>query len=123
MSRAARSCAFVAAVLIVTAGCGSTDADRAGTAEDSSGATTLDITFKAGTVAPMGVPLEIDAGEPLELHIVADASGELHVHSSPEREITYPAGTTEQTITLDKPGVVDLESHALDKLIAQIEVR
>ena len=54
---------------------------------------------------------------------MADKAGEIHVHSSPEQELQYAAGTTDKTITLDQPGVVEMESHTLDKLIAQLEVR
>ena len=45
------------------------------------------------------------------------------MHSSPEQEIEYSAGTTDKTLTLDQPGVVEVESHSLDKLILQLEVR
>ena len=67
--------------------------------------------------------MKVKAGEPLKLHITADKPGEIHVHSSPEQEIEYDAGTTDKTITIDQPGVVDVESHSLDKLIVQLEVR
>ena len=65
----------------------------------------------------------MEAGKPLKLHIVADKPGEMHVHSSPEQEIEYAEGTTDKTLTLDQPGVVEVESHHLDKLIVQLEVR
>ena len=45
------------------------------------------------------------------------------MHSSPEQEIEYAAGTTDKTLTIDQPGVVDVESHHLEKLIVQLEVR
>ena len=45
---------------------------------------------------PRGAKEQVKAGEPITLHIEADSAGELHVHSSPEQEIEYPAGTTEQ---------------------------
>ena len=63
------------------------------------------------------------AGDPLKLHITADKAGEIHVHSSPEQHIEYGAGTTDKTLTIDQPGVVDVESHTLDKLILQLQVR
>ena len=67
--------------------------------------------------------MEVAKGEPLKLHITADEPGELHVHSTPEQEIEYAAGTTDKTLTLDQPGVVEVESHDLDKLVVQLEVR
>jgi hypothetical protein len=124
MLRAARTCAALLLAVTVVTGCGSDDGSGDVTTEkDSSGTSTLDITFKGDTVDPQGAKVQVEAGKPLKLHIVADKPGELHVHSSPEQEVEYPAGTTDKTITLDQPGVVDMESHTLDKLVAQLEVR
>lgn len=85
--------------------------------------TTIDITIKGGKATPDGKRIKAKAGEPVRLHIVSDVDGELHVHSSPEREIAYKAGTTNKTFTIDRPGVVDIEDHELDKLLVQLEVR
>ena len=85
--------------------------------------TTVDITIKGGKAKPDGVRKKAKAGEPIRLHIVSDTDGELHVHSSPEKEIAYQAGTTTRTITIDRPGVVDIEDHELHKLLVQLEVR
>jgi hypothetical protein len=83
----------------------------------------INITFKGDTVDPDGVEKEVKAGDPINLHIVADKPGELHVHSSPEQEIEYDAGTSDKTLTIDQPGVVEVESHHLDTVIVQLEVR
>jgi len=124
MSRSARlSAAVVAAILaLALAGCGS-DTGGSGTKKDSSGTQTVDITFKGDTVTPEGESVKVKAGDPLKLHITADKAGEIHVHSSPEQHIEYAAGTTDKTVTIDQPGVVDVESHTLDKLILQVQVR
>ena len=45
------------------------------------------------------------------------------MHSSPSSTSSTRAGTTDKTLTIDQPGVVDVESHSLDKLILQLEVR
>ena len=123
MSRALRLCSLIVVPLLLVAGCGSDGGDEVKTGKDSSGTSTLDITFKGDTVTPQGASVKVTAGKPLKLHIVADKPGELHVHSSPEQEIEYDAGTSDKTLTLDKPGVVEMESHTLDKLVAQLEVR
>lgn len=144
--------ALVSALLLLLAGCGSEEssaADRATASDppasdtpDSSptgeptpsapptqkpaqkpAGTTIDITFEGDEVDPAGVEKRVKAGEPITLHIVADAPGELHVHSSPEQQIAYPAGTTDRTLTIDRPGVVEVESHDLDRLVVQLEVR
>ena len=84
---------------------------------------TLRVTFEGDTVTPQGKKLEVKAGKPLKLLITADTGGEIHVHSSPEQEIEYPGGRSEKTLTIEQPGVVDVESHDLHELIVQLEVR
>jgi hypothetical protein len=103
-------------------GCGS-DSGGDAVSKDSSGTPTIDITIKGKTVTPDGTKVEVEKGKPVKLHIVADSAGEIHVHSEPEQEITYQDGTTDKTLTLDQPGVVDVEVHSLDKLVVQLEVR
>lgn len=85
--------------------------------------TTIDITFKGDSVDPSGVEEKVTAGKPITLHIVADQPGELHVHSSPEQTIEYPAGTSDKKLTIDRPGIVEVESHDLEQLIVVLEVR
>jgi uncharacterized lipoprotein YehR (DUF1307 family) len=119
----------VAAMALTLTGCGSDDsASTSGSGssvveKDSSGASTVDVTFKGDSVTPQGAKVKIKAGDPLTLHITADKAGEIHVHSSPEQHIEYTAGTTDETLTIDQPGVIDVESHTLDKLILQLTVR
>ena len=108
--------------VLALAGCGG-GSDEVTLTKDGSGVPMLDITVKNGEITPDGAKVEIQKGKPLKLHVVADAKGELHVHSEPEREIAYGTGTTTTTLTLDQPGVVDVEDHALDKLVVQLEVR
>ena len=125
MSRVLRLCAVLVVALLVATGCGGGDdsSSEATTKKDTGGGIVIDVTFKGDTVTPQGASIKVKAGKPIKLHIVADKPGELHVHSSPEHEIEYPAGTTDKTITIDQPGVVEMESHTLDKLVAQLEVR
>jgi hypothetical protein len=85
--------------------------------------TVVDITFKGDQVKPNGVQRSVRAGRPFTFRIVADAPGELHLHSSPEQEVAYPAGTSDHKVTIDQPGVVEVESHDLGTLIVQLEVR
>ena len=131
MSRSARLGAVLvsAAMALAVTGCGSDDSGgnggsgSSGGKKDSSGTSTVDITFKGDSVTPQGAKVKVKAGDPLKLHITADKAGEIHVHSSPEQHIEYGAGTTEKTLTIDQPGVIDVESHSLDKLILQLQVR
>jgi uncharacterized lipoprotein YehR (DUF1307 family) len=130
MFRSARLGAVLvsAAMALAVTGCGSDDSggnsgsDSSVVKKDSSGTATVDITFKGDSVTPQGAKVKVKAGDPLKLHITADKAGEIHVHSSPEQHIEYGAGTTDKTLTIDQPGVIDVESHSLDKLILQLTV-
>jgi hypothetical protein len=147
MRRPVRLPAVLLAASLVLVGCGSTDSadstptpspaetETATPSESPTAAatptpskepekgTTIDITIKGGKARPDGKRIKAKAGEPVRLHIVSDVDGELHVHSSPEKEIAYKAGTTNKKITIDRPGVVDIEDHELSKLLVQLEVR
>ena len=60
---------------------------------------------------------------PLWLVVEADTAGEIHVHTKPDdQEFEYDEGTTTLKLTVDKPGLVDVESHDLEKVIVQLEV-
>jgi hypothetical protein len=104
----------------VLAGCGDDDPEPAASGDD--GSTTVNIEFSDGAVTPKGRRVEVKAGEPVELVVKADEPGELHVHSTPEQELEYGAGTTTLKLTIDQPGVVDVESHDLDVVVVQLEV-
>jgi predicted small secreted protein len=84
--------------------------------------TTVHITIKDGKVTPSGDRVKAEVGEPVTLHIDADVPGEIHVHSTPEQEIEFDKGTSTKTLTIDAPGIVDVEDHALEQVIVQLQV-
>ena len=46
------------------------------------------------------------------------------MHSTPEQEYEYAAGTSTIDLTpIARPGIVDVESHTLDKTIVQLQVQ
>lgn len=123
--------AMAAAVPTLAACGGSSDPGTTSAASSSSptsgssstgGTTTIDITLKDGTVSPNGSRVEAELGEPIVLRIDADNAGELHVHSTPEQEIEFPAGASTRRLTVDQPGIVDVEDHALDQVVVQLQV-
>jgi hypothetical protein len=83
---------------------------------------TIEITVEDGTVEPSGELVDVAVGQPIELVVKADSSGELHVHSDPEQDLEYAEGTTTLPLTIDKPGVVDIESHDPEQVIVRLEV-
>lgn len=99
-------------------GCGDDEKDNS-----SEDAVVVQITFQDGQVEPNGERIDVDAGQPIDLQVIADEPGEIHIHSDPEEEIPYEAGEQTIEIQIDKPGVVEVESHELEQVIVQLEVR
>lgn len=105
------------------AACGGSDTG-AGPDGTASGPRVVEVTFEGDSVTPNGDRVEVATGQAVELHVTADAPGEIHVHSDPEQELSYDEGESTLTIEgIDAPGTVDVESHTLDKVIVQLEVR
>lgn len=105
--------------------CSTYDGDGAndGANDGDEGPVVVEITFENGEVEPNGERVEVGAGEPIDLVVTADEPGSLHVHSDPEQEFAYEAGTETFEIQIDRPGVVEVESHELEQVIVQLEVR
>ena len=83
----------------------------------------IEITIEGDSVRPNGTKVDVEANEPVILDITADAPGEIHIHSTPEQEIEYDAGKSQHSVTFNRPGVVEVESHTLEKVIVQLQVR
>jgi hypothetical protein len=119
-----RALALLAAVACTTAlaGCGGDDSSAG-----SGGGLptkTINVTISGDTVTPNGDRVSVKVNQPIQLVVKADAAGEIHVHSDPEHELEYSAGTTTiRPFEIDKPGIVTVESHALEKTIVQLEVK
>ena len=90
--------------------------------EPTADGTVIEITIQGDTVDPNGERVEVPMGEPVTLDITSDREGELHVHSTPEQEVSFSHGDTEAELTFDKPGVVDVEDHESGKVIVQLQV-
>ena len=107
---------------VTVAGCSADETPESGGGATQS-VSEVEITFSGDTVEPNGERIQVEAGEPLTLHVTADQPGELHVHSDPEQELAYDAGESDLELTIDQPGVVEVESHDLELTILQLEVR
>ena len=119
MRRVLAAVAVVACTMATATACGDDSDGGGGTTESE----TIEITFSGGTVTPNGERVEVDAGQPIDLVVTADAPGEIHVHSDPEQTFEYAEGTETFEMAIDRPGVVEVESHTLDQVIVQLEVR
>ncbi len=118
--------AFAVLALVVCtvglAGCGDDD-DSSDGGEDQP-TKTIDVTIEGDDVTPNGDRIEVKVDQPIEFVVKADAEGEIHVHSDPEHEFEYAEGTTTlPPFTIDKPGIVEVESHNLEKTIVQLQVK
>jgi ABC-type glycerol-3-phosphate transport system substrate-binding protein len=120
MRRALASMAALLCSLTVLTACSGSDSPD----EADTGPKTIEVTIEGESVTPNGERVEVAVGQDVELDVTADAPGTIHVHSSPEQELEYDAGESTVTIDgIDKPGTVDIESHELEKVIVQLEVR
>jgi hypothetical protein len=125
MSRTTSALAALTLTVVTSlgvAGCGS-DSGDSGTTGTSSSTQKLDVSIKGDAITPTNKRIKVAEGKPLTITITSDRSGELHVHSSPEHEIAFDKGTTTKKLTFKTPGVIEVEEHVSDTLIAQLEVR
>lgn len=83
---------------------------------------TVEITLEDGKYDPQGSTVAVPLGVPVTIEITADAAGELHVHSDPEASIEYGVGETTETLTFDKPGVIEVESHETGVVVVNLQV-
>jgi hypothetical protein len=119
MRQVLRASAAMVTVVAMLSSCGDEEPADPGSGSDP---LRIAITFEGDTVEPSGERVEVAVGRPIELVVMADEGGELHVHSKPEQELAYGEGTTTLPLTIDKPGVVDVESHDLEQVVVQLEV-
>jgi hypothetical protein len=115
--------ALTASILVATGltACSGETSTGSGGATSGTG-TSVHIVIKDGKVTPNGDRVKAHVDAPITLHIEADTSGELHVHSSPEQQIEFEKGTSTRTLTIKQPGIVDVEDHALEQVIVQLQV-
>lgn len=118
MHRMLTLAATLALTVVTVAGCGSDDGGS-----DSTEPVTIEVTFADGDVTPKGERVEVEAGQPIEFVISSDVPGGLHIHSSPEQELEFEAGSSTHEVVIDKPGLVEVEAHDPAFTVVQLEVR
>ena len=82
----------------------------------------IEVEIEGGEISPNGKRVKVDVGEPVTLEVESDRPGEFHVHSTPEQTIAFGKGETTVEITIDTPGVVDVEEHEAGIVVLQLEV-
>lgn len=112
--------ATVLTTLLALTGCGP-DEQATGSGSPSTSGDRIELTFE-GEEVPEVQRVPVAVGEKVEIVIKSDQAGELHVHADPEEQLAYEAGTTTLTVSIDQPGVVDVERHEPEALVLQLEV-
>lgn len=108
-------------VAALLSGCGGHGAPGA---RPTGGPVVVHVDIEGDQVSPNGDTVDVPLGSQVELDIQADTSGEIHVHSSPEQQVDYHAGTTQASLgTFGVPGQVAVEVHALNKTIVTLRVQ
>ena len=112
--------AVLVGALVLTA-CGS---DGQTPASSQPSPKTIDIKFEGKSVTPNGERVNVAIGQRVKFVVTADAPGEIHVHSSPEKQLEYGTGTTILDLgSFKTAGIIEVESHSLEKTIVQLEVK
>ena len=83
----------------------------------------IEVEIEGDEISPKGKRIDASTGEPVTLRIESDRAAELHVHSLPEQEIEVAKGGSTVEITVENPGLVDVEEHESGVVILQLEVR
>lgn len=82
----------------------------------------IEIEIEGGNISPKGDRVEVDTGKAITLKIDSDRAGELHVHSTPEQELSFKKGTSTVELTVETPGIIDVEEHETGVVVLQLEV-
>jgi len=110
-------------VLALVAGLALTGCSKENDDSGSSEPVKVEVTIQDGDVTPKGDRVEVGTGQPVEFVIDSDVAGELHVHSTPDHEVPFEAGTTTDSVTIDRPGVVEVELHDPAVVVVQLQVQ
>jgi plastocyanin len=119
MRRILATTTVIGCALMGLAACGDDDASGGSDAPVKQ----IKVRFADGKVTPNGERIEVEAGQQVEFIVAADEPGEIHIHSEPEHELHYDEGEEKFEIEFDRPGVVEVESHDLEEIIVQLEVK
>jgi hypothetical protein len=130
MRRKATLAGLGAGLAILIAGCGGSSATepaagpdpQPSTSQAAPAAAPVEVSVEGATVTPNGKRVEAAVGEPVTVRVTSDRAGELHVHATPEQTLPFGKGRTTVQITIDQPGLVDVEEHEADLVVLQLQV-
>ena len=82
----------------------------------------IEVEIEDDKVEPNGERVEVGVGELIKLRVESDRAGELHVHSTPEQELSFGKGRSVIEFEIAQPGIVDVEEHESGVVLLQLEV-
>jgi hypothetical protein len=116
----------VAVAALVLPGCSAGERDEPASEDGSASeaVTEVEIAIEGGEVTPQGERYDVTLGEPIRLIVDSDMPDELHLHGTPVQTFDVEAGEDQVfELTLEQPGVAELESHELGVLVASFAAR
>ena len=90
--------------------------------EEASDGDAIEIEIEGDKITPNGERTKVKTGQTITLEVESDRAGELHVHSTPEQGLAFDTGETALELSIDTPGVVDVEEHESGVVVLQLEV-
>ncbi len=124
--------ALALALPLVLALLGATGCSRGPGAAAADDGVVVEVMIEDGRARPAGDRVDVPTGKTVELVVMADSAGLIHVQPGEDgdgeggaqgREIEYQPGTTTFALEMDRAGTVDVELHDPDQLLVQLEVR
>ena len=83
----------------------------------------IEVEINADQVQQNGKRVQVEAGQQVQIEVDSDRAGEFHVHASPEQYLEFDQGRSMVRLTVDTPGIVDVEEHESGLVVLQLEVR
>jgi uncharacterized cupredoxin-like copper-binding protein len=83
---------------------------------------TVGITLAGGKVSPNGASVRVKAGQTVRINATADTADKLHVHGYDRELEVVPGRTASLTLTADRKGVFEIETHESGKLVVKLLV-
>lgn len=121
--------AVTAVSALVLTGCGDTEETTGSpsgsdpTDDGSAARDAIEVEIEGDRIQPSGKRVEVAAGQEVRLEVESDRPGEFHVHSSPEQTPSFEPGQSVVSLTIERPGIVDVEEHESGIVVLQLEVR
>jgi len=83
---------------------------------------TITVTIRGGRIEPPPGRVRVSQGETVRLVVASDVADEVHVHGYDLEKQLLPGQPTTIQFTADQPGLFEVETHELGKVLFQLLV-